>query len=331
MSNAIDTTNKENMDNSLSNGVESVVSKKNERKKKVEAKYYAGLPSTINHDGYPFTHKKVSVKEDTALYWCRHARSPNNCEAKIKIQLPSGCVCVINDVHSQKCVAKLLKVVAYAEAEVNTCIVADEYMKGRAEELAVEHMAMTGPKIWKALEKEVTEKYPVWSGLSNMQVQAIVKNVRAREYGFDMFVKLETNKVSRMKDNDKWFLQFNALVTDPKDGQRSRMLGFANPKLIGLLNGDVQIYIDGTFKICPKPFYQCLIIMVFNEQTDSYVPIFYILLQGKTTFEYNMALHFVCVATNWKLQPSTVICDFEKGLHAAVRHTFQKCRNKVNG
>ena len=69
---------------------------------------------------------------------------------------------------------------AYAEAEVNTCIVADEYMKGHAEELAVEHMAMSGPKIWKALEKEVTEKYPVWSGLSNMQVQEIMKNVGAR-------------------------------------------------------------------------------------------------------------------------------------------------------
>ena len=71
--------------------------------------------------------------------------------------------------------------------------------------------------------------------------------------------------------------------------------------------------------------------MVFNGQTDSYVPIFYILLQGKTTFEYNMALHFVCVTTNWKLQPCTITCDFEKGLHAAVRHTFQKCMTKVNG
>ena len=128
------------------------MSKKNERKQKVEAKYYAGLPSTINHDGYPFKRKKVSVKEDTALYMCKHARS-SKCEAKVKIQLPSGCVYVINDVHSNKCVAKLFKVVKYAEAKVNTCIVADEFMKGHAEELAVVHMSMSGPNIWKALEK----------------------------------------------------------------------------------------------------------------------------------------------------------------------------------
>ena len=156
---------------------------------------------------------------------------------------------VINDVHTKACVAKLNKEVQYAEPEVNTCIVADEFMKGRAEELAVEHMSMSGPKIWKALEKEVMEKYPVWSGLSNMQVQAIVKNVQSCEYGTDMFVKLETNEVSRMKDSDRWFLQFNALVTDPKDGHQSCMLGFANTKLLGLLNRNVQIYIEGTFKI----------------------------------------------------------------------------------
>ena len=68
MSDPIDISNKKNVDNGLLNGIESNVSKKNERKKKVNAKYYAGLPSTINHDGYPFTRKKVSVKEDTGLY-----------------------------------------------------------------------------------------------------------------------------------------------------------------------------------------------------------------------------------------------------------------------
>ena len=64
--------------------------------------------------------------------------------------------------------------------------------------------------------------------------------------------------------------------------------------------------------------------MVYNGQTDSYVPIFYILLQGKTAFEYSMALHYVCAATNWKLRPSTVTCDF-------VRRQFQSGHTKVNG
>ena len=171
-------------------------------------------------------------------------------------------------------------------------------MKGRAETMAIEFTALTALDIWNKLEREVSAKYPVWSGINDVQVKSIVKHICAREHGTDLFVKLETEEVSKMKDSDRWFLQFNCLLTDPKDGKRSRMVGFANPRLIGLLNGNVQIYIDGTFKICPFPFYQCMIVMVYNGQTDSYVPIFYILLQGKTAFEYSMALHYVCAATN---------------------------------
>ena len=100
MSDPMDTSNKENIDNGSSNGVESIVSKKNERKKKVEAKYYTGLPSTINHDGYPFTRKKVSVNQDTALYYCKHYRSCDF-EARDKVQLSSRCVYVLSDKHSK--------------------------------------------------------------------------------------------------------------------------------------------------------------------------------------------------------------------------------------
>ena len=191
-------------------------------------------------------------------------------------------------------------------------------------------MALSGLDILKKLEREVSDKYPVWSGINDTQVNSIVKNVQHREFDTDMFVQLETNEVAKMKDSDRWFLQFNALVTDPKDGKRSRMVGFANQRLIGLLNGNVQIYIDSTFKVCPFPFYQCLIVMVYNGQMDSYVPIFYILLPGKTAFKYSMSLHFVCVATNCKLQPTIVTVDYEKGLHLAVMKQFESCHSKVN-
>lgn len=44
-----------------------------------------------------------------------------------------------------------------------------------------------------------------------------------------------------------------------------------------------------------------------------------------------MTLHFVCVATNWKLQPSTVTNDFKKGLHSAFMKQFKGAHTKVNG
>ena len=65
---------------------------------------------------------------------------------------------------------------------------------------------------------------------------------------------------------------------------------YRNPSLLGTMVGDVQVYIDDTFRICPSQIYQCLIIMVFDLQTSVYVPVFYVLMMGKTENLYWYAL-----------------------------------------
>ena len=56
---------------------------------------------------------------------------------------------------------------------------------------------------------------------------------------------------------------------------------YENPSLFGILSGGVQLYIDGTFRICLSQFYQCLITMVSDVQTAVYVPVIYTLMTGK--------------------------------------------------
>ncbi len=56
---------------------------------------------------------------------------------------------------------------------------------------------------------------------------------------------------------------------------------YANPKLLGLLHGDVHIFADATFACAPHPFSQWLIIMVFNPSTSAYVPVIYTLMTHK--------------------------------------------------
>ena len=126
-----------------------------------------------------------------------------------------------------------------------------------------------------------------------------------------------------------FFLQFNAAISDPETKKIERIVGYGNPSLFGILKGKVQIYIDGTFRIVPSPFYQCLIIMCFDTRTEVYVPIMYILMTAKTQFLYYHALHYVICVSNWKLDPFTVTCDFEKALINAVREQFRQ--SVVNG
>ena len=118
---------------------------------------------------------------------------------------------------------------------------------------------------------------------------------------------------------------FNFLVLLPtKKRISSKIVGFGNPGLFGsLLGKGFQLYIDGTFKIVPDPFYQCLIIMSFNKTLGVYVPMVYILMTAKTHWLYWHALHWVVVATKFRLDPFLVTCNFDKPSHNAVREQFK--------
>lgn len=100
-------------------------------------------------------------------------------------------------------------------------------------------------------------------------------------------------------------------------------MGWGHPSLFGVLNGNGQLFVDCTFRIVPKPFYQCMIIMVYDAQTRVYVPVMYILLTSKTEDLYWHALHWVIVTAGCRLDPKIVSCDFEKALHNAVSNQFR--------
>ena len=121
---------------------------------------------------------------------------------------------------------------------------------------------------------------------------------------------------------------FGFLVLLPTTKQISKKkLGFGNPGLFrSLLGKGVQLYIDGTFKIVPDPFYQCLIIMAFDNIFGVYTPVLYILMTAKTYWLYWHALHWVIVSTKCRLGPFSVACNFDRPLHNAVR---EQCKNVI--
>ena len=63
--------------------------------------------------------------------------------------------------------------------------------------------------------------------------------------------------------------------------------------------------------------------MVFDKQTDSYVPVFYVLLTSKTKQIYSQALCWIEMTVGRKISPSTIIiCDFKIALQNAISSTF---------
>ena len=96
-----------------------------------------------------------------------------------------------------------------------------------------------------------------------------------------------------------------------------------------MLKGKTHLHVDGAFSIVPHPFYQLMVIMAFDNQTELCVPIMCVLMTGKMEELYWHALHWVFVASKWKMDPMTVTVDFELGLHNEIRDQFED--SDING
>ena len=95
-----------------------------------------------------------------------------------------------------------------------------------------------------------------------------------------------------------------------------------------------QTFIDGTFKSCPKEFYQVLNIAGFFPNLNSIVPLFMIPCTGKSELLYNeifIELKRIYNLTGHKIEntPKYIMIDFEKSLQNSIKKNFE---NKlING
>jgi hypothetical protein len=69
--------------------------------------------------------------------------------------------------------------------------------------------------------------------------------------------------------------------------------------------------VDATFACVPQPFYQCLIVMVFDKALLIYIPVMWILMTGKTTECYHQAFTYIQGEAP-DCEPSFIGVDFER-------------------
>ncbi|KAG3087210.1 hypothetical protein PI124_g8662 [Phytophthora idaei] len=72
----------------------------------------------------------------------------------------------------------------------------------------------------------------------------------------------------------------------------------------------------------PRPFTQCLIVMVRDPGVDVDVPATCMLTDSKQQDAYWNVLNYVIVQTDRLLEPATVTFDFEHGLMNAITEQF---------
>ena len=85
----------------------------------------------------------------------------------------------------------------------------------------------------------------------------------------------------------------------------------------------LDLFVDATFACAPHPFYQCLIIVIYDHSTSSYVPIVYMLMSHKTEALYWHAFSQLVVLSNWKIDVRTYCSDFEPALMKELDIAFK--------
>ena len=271
--------------------------------------------------GFEYTLKNKNL--NSTAYDCKYKQSCKPiCEAKLRFMFQSGNYNEDNPVvsgrHSRKCCilngGDLVETYNWdgrpKEELSDKC---DVVMKApdvsaemtlKTEELACFKLTETPEMIWRAVRAWCdTEFGGCWHGLLQNQVTELVRKARNKLGKGDTIGTVEnTPQYNTMTDTGRPFLHCSLMLPHPKKPNTNmRTMIFANPANLGLLKGPVDLYCNATFAPCtPDPFYQCLIIMIFEYSTSSYVPVLYALMTHKCEELYSQVFAQIVILTGKK-------------------------------
>lgn len=80
------------------------------------------------------------------------------------------------------------------------------------------------------------------------------------------------------------------------------------------------VFVDGTFKSCPKLFYQ--LFTIHGVKDNNYFPLVFFLLPNKNSTTYIQAFRFI----EHHRRPEIIFADFEKAIHLAVSEVWPQSK-----
>lgn len=107
---------------------------------------------------------------------------------------------------------------------------------------------------------------------------------------------------------------------DEEEEDNDRILIFGTPEGLDMVAGSNTIMLDGTFKVCPSLFFQ---LFTIHAVRDGWVfPCVFALLPRKDQATY-IRMFNIIRGLRPEFRPERAICDYETGVHAALRNVFQ--------
>ncbi|RLN89199.1 hypothetical protein BBJ28_00025969 [Nothophytophthora sp. Chile5] len=263
----------------------------------------------MEYSSYHFYCQRSVEETGTAYYICARYRA--GCKARLIVRDST-----VNPRNGHTCDGEDQELPAITDLR--------REMRVALQEACLLNLSMPPSMVWEHVMTSLREANPdtTLSTISRLPSISIIKYARAQATGSDAFRAIESVPTRNVAEDDpRPFLQFNVVHT-VGCGQH-RFAGFGHPDLVRLPRySGAAIFIDGTFKMVPRPFTQCLIVMVKDPGVDVDVPAMYVLMDSKQQDAYWHALRCVIIQTDRLLEPATVTYDFERGLMNAITEQF---------
>ncbi|KAF0989255.1 hypothetical protein HZS_5593 [Henneguya salminicola] len=188
----------------------------------------------------------------------------------------------------------------YVKNYYNNC----KFIRCSAIERARTDRGSSANRLWQDISNEIDAKHQntnqMLLKIARRETINIIQQPRRPKGVFDIIQKVKHKQYSQMTECDnrlflKFSFEYELISKKIKNiGKRHKMLIWGHPDWIPILKRRfIPIFLDATFRTVPKPFKQCLILMVFDNKTDLYIP------------------------------PLTITIDFEKGLISACVKQFK--------
>ncbi|KAF0993017.1 hypothetical protein HZS_11, partial [Henneguya salminicola] len=81
-----------------------------------------------------------------------------------------------------------------------------------------------------------------------------------------------------------------------------------------ILRQQGQVYIDGTFRVAPSTFSQCVVIMAFGASSNLTITCYWGLTTGKNEHIYCEILHNIFILLNYDWMPRICVIDLEMAI-----------------
>jgi hypothetical protein len=270
------------------------------------------------YDGYVYYSKgkRDSKNGITEYFKCSKYGPPVYCRAGLTSHEDGTCVVI----KSHTC-----REHEAARNEEISRIDCTEEVREALEDQAIKNLRQLPRRVFKDVKEAMVKKYGrrVLLDLpSKAAAIGIVQRARQDLTGGDALREVVHGPSCRMSEtDDRPFTRFSCTYAD--NGKMNSLLGFAHPALVKLLKyHGISLFVDGTFKVTPAPFAQCVIVMLFDQATELYMPIFYVLTTARDEWSYWHLFHWVNVCTGVSMQPAIVTCDFEWGIIKGVQDQF---------